>query len=178
MQAVWCTLLVGTDTYVLATHWWKTTSKKRSALTGHGHMVHLSFYWSMIMPRAYCVASDTSKWDFPGENPPHHKQPRHTVPNAHGEMHELTQRHDMHNGRRRAPAIQHAWGRCSYSATSPRTRAMWSQRARGARSHRIRSCGVTVMERGYVNTGWTILRSTGDASKKWFIYVTGPAYTP
>lgn len=83
----WCTLFVGTDTYVLATTTRKTSKAIFSTARATGTWCIPAFYWSMIMPRAYCVPrSDTSKWDFSGENPPHHKQPRHTVPNAHGEM--------------------------------------------------------------------------------------------
>lgn len=83
------------------------------------------------MPRAYRVAIHPNEI-FQARTPPHHKQPRHKVPNAHGEMHELTRRHDTHNGRRRAVRTSNptCMGRRSYSATSPRTRAIWSQSAK------------------------------------------------
>lgn len=105
----WCTLFVGTDTYVLATTTRKTSKAIFSTARATGTWCIPAFYWSMIMPRAYRVAIHPNEI-FQARTPPHHKQPRHTVPNAHGEMHELTRRHDTHNGRRRAPAVQHAWG--------------------------------------------------------------------
>lgn len=122
-------------------------------------MVHPSFYWSMIMPRAYCVPIHPNeifqartpritsnhgirslthmvRWDARINAPTRHAQPpqRTTTSTSNPTC----------MGRRR-----------SYSATSPRTREIWSQRAkhhRGARSHRIRSCGVAVMESGIVDT--------------------------
>lgn len=82
-----------------------------TARATYGHMVHPSFLLINDHAKvAYRVAIHPNEI-FQARTPPHHKQPRHTVPNAHGEMHELTRRHDTHNGRRRAvPAIQHAWG--------------------------------------------------------------------
>lgn len=90
-----------------------------------------AFYWSMIMPRAYRVAIHPNEI-FQARTPPHHKQPRHTVPNAHGEMHELTRRHDTHNGRRDEHQQSNMHGAL---ARTPRRahehgRYIWSQRAK------------------------------------------------